>query len=79
VSDAEFVKCHKPDCLRKVKPGVLYCCPQCSSADEYGYELAGPDSHSLIRHSDACDQRSAERGGGWTWAEAQAHLAKPAT
>lgn len=70
----QLLKCLKPDCLRKVRSGVLYCCGNCASADDCGFELAGPDAHSLLRHADTCDQRSAERGGEWTWSEGQAHL-----
>jgi hypothetical protein len=73
MTETEFFKCLKPDCLRKVKPGVAYCCAQCAAADEGGYELAGPDAHSLLRHDDRCDGRTGARGE-WTWAEAQAHL-----
>jgi hypothetical protein len=29
----EFLKCLKPDCMRKVKRGVAYCCEPCSIAD----------------------------------------------
>lgn len=70
----DFLKCRKPDCLRKVKPGVLYCCAQCSTADEGGYELGGPEAHPLLRHSAGCDQRTNDRGGEWPWREAQLHL-----
>jgi hypothetical protein len=69
---AEFFKCLKPDCLRKVKPGVAYCCAQCSAADAGGYEL-DPGAHPMFRHDDRCDGRTGARGE-WTWAEAQAHL-----
>jgi putative transposase len=29
----EFLKCLKPDCMRKVTPGVAYCCGACAIAD----------------------------------------------
>lgn len=64
-------KCLKPDCLRKVPGGVACCCTPCSDAADGRYEI-----HA---HSDGCEQRSAERGGEWPWAEAQAHLQAGAT
>lgn len=59
----QFVKCRKPDCLRKVPPSSAYCCPACSTAAAGGYEIEA--------HSGGCDQRAAERGE-YSWAEAVA-------
>lgn len=60
----EFMKCRKPDCMRKVPPSVAYCCHACSTAAECGYELEpySPALHWILCHSDGCEARSAERG-----------------
>jgi hypothetical protein len=62
----QLLKCLKPDCLRKVPPGVQYCCIPCAAAAEGRYEI-----HA---HSASCEYLCFKRGGEWTWAEAQAHL-----
>jgi hypothetical protein len=49
-----LVQCHKPDCLRKVRTSVRYCCPECATADEHGYEID--------KHGATCDERAEERG-----------------
>ena len=72
----EFFKCRKPDCMRKVKPGIWYCCPACSTAAEasapYELEPYDPALHPILCHSQPCEERSAERGGEYTWAESVA-------
>lgn len=50
----ELRKCLKPDCMRKVKLGVAYCCTECSVAAEGRFEI-----HA---HSKGCNARTAERG-----------------
>jgi hypothetical protein len=69
---SEFFKCRKPDCMRKVKPGIVYCCHACTVAAEapapYEIEPYDPASHWVLCHSQSCEQRSAERGE-CTWAE----------
>ena len=47
-------KCLKPDCMRKVKEGIAYCCSPCATADEGKYEIH--------EHSEWCNQRNDERG-----------------
>ena len=73
----EFEKCRKPDCMRKVKPGIEYCCHACSTAAEasapYELEPYDPALHWILCHSQQCEERSAERGGEYTWAESVAH------
>lgn len=49
-----FQKCYKPDCFRKIKTSVRYCCTPCANADERSYEIEN--------HSEWCDERVAERG-----------------
>lgn len=71
----EFFKCRKPDCFRKVKPGIWYCCHACSTAAEasapYELEPYSPSLHPILCHSQSCEERSAERGE-CTWAESVA-------
>ena len=61
-----FVKCLKPDCMRKVTPGVAYCCEPCQiaadSAAPYEVEPYEAGTHWLRVHSEFCEQRKAERG-----------------
>lgn len=62
---AEFTKCRKPDCRRKVKLSVAYCCGACAEADgERAFELEpySPLVHPFLCHSEDCEQRNAERG-----------------
>lgn len=47
-------KCLKPDCMRKVKLGITYCCAECAVAAEGRYEIH--------EHSEGCNARTAERG-----------------
>lgn len=47
-------KCLKPDCMRKVKEGVAYCCSPCATAADGKYEIH--------EHSEWCDKRNDERG-----------------
>lgn len=47
-------ECDKPDCRRRVKAHVAYCCPPCAVAAEGRYEI-----HA---HSEGCEQRHTERG-----------------
>jgi hypothetical protein len=47
-------KCLKPDCMRKVKLGITYCCGECAVAAKGRYEI-----HD---HSDGCNTRTTERG-----------------
>jgi hypothetical protein len=62
----EFHKCGKPDCLRKVSLGSVYCCPSCATAAEasapYEIEPYDPDVHPLLMHSKECEERAAQRG-----------------
>ena len=67
----QLFKCLKPDCLRKVPEGVLYCCTPCATAAEGRYEI---DAHSA-----SCEDLCFKRGGEWAWLEAQAHLQPEAT
>lgn len=64
--DDGFAECEKPDCLRRVKPGVAYCCTSCATAAQSPapYELApyDPGSHWVLVHSEDCEEQSAERG-----------------
>lgn len=64
--DDSFGKCLKPDCMRKVKPGVAYCCNSCATAAQAPapYELGpyDPASHWVLVHSEDCEERSAARG-----------------
>ena len=50
----ELRKCLKPDCMRKVKKGIDYCCAECAVAAEGKYEIH--------EHSEGCNTRTAERG-----------------
>ena len=50
----ELRKCLKPDCMRKVKLGIEYCCTPCA--------IAAAGRHEVDQHSTGCDQRTAERG-----------------
>jgi len=65
-ADDPFGKCLKPDCLRKVKPGVAYCCTSCATAAQAPapYEIApyDPASHWVLVHGADCEERSAGRG-----------------
>lgn len=55
----EFNKCTKPDCFRKVKKGIAYCCNPCSYADEHKFEIhdSGP-----LAHTQDCNDRDTLRG-----------------
>jgi hypothetical protein len=61
-----FMKCRKPDCLRKIPPGILYCCHSCGTAAQapapYEIEPYDPAAHWVLVHSEGCEQRSRERG-----------------
>ena len=46
-------ECDKPDCFRRVKASVVYCCAPCAVAAEGRYEVA--------EHSEGCEQGHAER------------------
>ena len=63
---SEFLKCIKPDCMRKVKPGVGYCCEPCQIADtppdRYELDPYDPAKYWTFVHSKDCEQRKAERG-----------------
>ena len=73
----DFHKCAKPDCFRKVTLASLYCCTACTTAAEarapYELEPYSPALHWILCHSQQCEERSAERGGEYTWAESVAH------
>jgi hypothetical protein len=62
----EFLKCLKPDCMRKVKPGVAYCCESCAIADtppdRYELDPYDPAKYWTFVHSKRCEERKAERG-----------------
>jgi hypothetical protein len=62
----EFVKCLKPDCMRKVKPGAAYCCGPRQIADtppdRYELDPYDPSAHWTFVHSEFCERRKAERG-----------------
>ena len=67
---ADFAKCRKPDCRRKVKPTVAYCCGSCADADgERPFELEpfSPSLHPFSCHARDCEQRNAERGEVSVW------------
>ena len=59
IADQNFDKCSKPDCMRKVKKGIAFCCHPCSYAAEKKFEIHddGP-----LGHTAACNMRDAERG-----------------
>jgi hypothetical protein len=50
----DLVKCLKPDCMRKVKLGVAYCCMPCT--------IAAAGAFEIHQHTKGCDERAAERG-----------------
>ncbi len=52
-------KCSKPDCFRKVKVGVAFCCHSCSYAAEKKFEIHddGP-----LGHTADCNERDKVRG-----------------
>lgn len=52
--DEVFFKCKKPDCMRKVMPGITYCCGICAVADDRG--------HEICEHSQHCEERLGSRG-----------------
>lgn len=62
----QYHECLKPDCMRKVPPGVAYCCEPCRISAENGVppELGpyDPHSHWLRVHSEFCEDRKGERG-----------------
>lgn len=63
---SEFVKCLKPDCMRKVK-GSLYCCESCQiAAEDHAPWEVGPydpaEPNWVLVHSEYCEQRKNERG-----------------
>lgn len=66
--EPELTVCRKPDCLRKIKSTVAYCCEACWRADKGGYEI---HESGVLGHGDVCNRRSGERGE-WSWAEAEA-------
>ncbi len=49
-----YRKCGKPDCLRKVKPGIAFCCGPCATAAN--------GRHEIHEHSEWCNERAAQRG-----------------
>lgn len=55
----QYNKCKKPDCLRKVKPGIVYCCAPCGVASEKKYEV---HEGGLLGHTEWCNERAAQRG-----------------
>lgn len=57
LSDFNLATCRNPLCDRRTT--ALYCCGSCATAHEGKYEIheSGP-----LGHSDACNQRHAERG-----------------
>ena len=59
IADQNFNKCSKPDCFRKVKKGIAFCCHPCSYAAEKKFEIHddGP-----LGHTTDCNTRDAERG-----------------
>lgn len=59
IADQNFDKCSKPDCMRKVKKGIAFCCHPCSYAAEKKFEIHddGP-----LGHTEDCNQRDKERG-----------------
>lgn len=64
---SEFLKCSKPDCMRKVKYGVAYCCESCAVAaeDRAPWEVGPYDPAEVnwvLVHSESCERRAAERG-----------------
>lgn len=63
---SEFLKCLKPDCMRKVTRGAAYCCEPCqvSAGDRAPWELGpyDPAAHWVLVHSEFCEQRKGERG-----------------
>lgn len=64
---SEFLKCLKPDCMRKVKWGVAYCCAACGiAAEDHAPWEVGPydpdEKNWVLVHSEFCEQRKAERG-----------------
>jgi hypothetical protein len=50
----ELRKCLKPDCMRKVKKGIDYCCAECA--------VAAAGKFEIHEHSEGCNARAAERG-----------------
>lgn len=72
---ARYLKCLKPDCMRKVTPGVAYCCEPCSIAAEshapYELDPYNPSAYWTLVHSEFCEQRKGERGE-CDWTEAVA-------
>jgi hypothetical protein len=58
-STDRYYKCAKPDCFRKIKQGIAYCCYACSLADKGGYEI---HEDGILGHSDLCNAHSKERG-----------------
>lgn len=59
IADQDFNKCSKPDCMRKVKKGIAFCCHPCSYAAEKKFEIHddGP-----LGHTPTCNERDKERG-----------------
>lgn len=55
----QFNKCTKPDCFRKVKQGIAFCCTPCSYAAEKKFEI---HTEGPLAHTESCNQRDAERG-----------------
>jgi hypothetical protein len=62
----EFLKCRKPDCMRKVSPSGVYCCEPCSIADtppdRYELDPYDPAKYWTFVHSEFCERRKDERG-----------------
>ena len=61
-----LLKCLKPDCMRKVPEGVVYCCEPCQIADtppdRYELDPYDPSAYWTFVHSKFCEERAAERG-----------------
>lgn len=51
-------QCDNPECKRRTKFGILFCCSPCSAAYYGKYEIheAGP-----LAHSEGCNRRHADR------------------
>jgi len=63
---SEFLKCLKPDCMRKVTRGAAYCCEPCNIADtppdRYELDPHDPAAHWTFVHSEFCERRKEKRG-----------------
>jgi hypothetical protein len=64
---SEFLKCLKPDCMRKVKRGVAYCCQACQvAAEDHAPWEVGPydpdETNWVLVHSESCEQAQGRAG-----------------